>query len=52
MKALIWLACIAGVAYGGYQYAVSADCGKKGAVACPLLLPFVAFCPLFRGKFG
>lgn len=35
MKALIWLACIAGVAYGGYRYAASPDCGKKGAVACP-----------------
>src|SRR5258706_9804142 len=35
MKGLIWLACIAGIAYGGYRYVVSPGCGGRGAVACP-----------------
>jgi len=35
MKALIWLACIGGIAYGAYRYAVSPACGARDAVACP-----------------
>jgi hypothetical protein len=35
MKGLLWLACVAGIAYGAYWYAVRPDCGGRGAVACP-----------------
>ena len=35
MKALVWLACIAGIAYGGYWYATKPGCGARGALACP-----------------
>ena len=35
MKTIVWLACIAGIAYGGYRYAMSPGCGGRGAVACP-----------------
>jgi hypothetical protein len=35
MKVLIWLACIAGIAYGAYRYAVAPGCGARDAVACP-----------------
>lgn len=35
MKALIWLACIGGLAYGSYWYVTKPDCGSRGAVACP-----------------
>ncbi|MEA3195151.1 MAG: Matrixin [Betaproteobacteria bacterium] len=35
MKALIWLVCIGGIAYGAYRYVVSPGCGGRSAVACP-----------------
>jgi hypothetical protein len=35
MKAVLWLACIGAVAYGGYRYAISPNCGARGALACP-----------------
>jgi len=35
VKALFWLACIGGVAYGAYWYAFKPACGSRGAIACP-----------------
>jgi hypothetical protein len=35
MRALLWLACIGGVAYGAYWYMTKPGCGARGAVACP-----------------
>ncbi len=35
MKTLIWLACIGGIAYGGYRYIAGPGCGGRDAVACP-----------------
>jgi hypothetical protein len=35
VKTLFLLACVAGVAYGAYRYAVSPNCGGRNAVACP-----------------
>lgn len=35
MKTLFLLACVAGIAYGGYRYVASPGCGGRGAVACP-----------------
>jgi hypothetical protein len=54
MKLLIWLACIGGIAYGGYWYATKPGCGARDAVACPeaeleegvgVLLKAVEICP-------
>ena len=35
MKALLWIACIGGIAYGSYWYVTKPGCGSSGALACP-----------------